>query len=71
MAGADSRRVNALAEYGGWAIGPSDRSGVITRSGEAIVVSLTSGREFAVTVDDSATGAALLDTLLDRQRAGR
>lgn len=72
MAGADSRRVNALAEYGGWGyrIRP-DRSGVITRSGEAIVISLTSGREFAVTVDDSATGAALLNTLLDRQRAGR
>ncbi|MCI4044036.1 DUF1648 domain-containing protein [Streptomyces sp. TRM75563] len=72
MAGAESRRVNALAEYGGWGyrIRP-ERSGVITRSGEAIVVSLTSGREFAVTVDDSVTGAALLNTLLDRQRAGR
>ncbi|MFI7291824.1 DUF1648 domain-containing protein [Streptomyces anulatus] len=72
MEGADSRRVNALAEYGGWGyrIRP-ERSGVITRSGEAIVVSLTSGREFAVTVDDSATGAALLNTLLDRQRTGR
>ncbi|WP_408993924.1 DUF1648 domain-containing protein [Streptomyces sp. 1268] len=72
MEGADSRPVNALAEYGGWGyrIRP-ERSGVITRSGEAIVVSLTSGREFAVTVGDSATGAALLNTLLDRQRAGR
>ncbi|MET9707049.1 DUF1648 domain-containing protein [Streptomyces griseus] len=72
MAGADSRAVNALAEYGGWGyrIRP-ERSGVITRSGEAIVVSLTSGREFAITVDDSATGAALLNTLLDRQRTGR
>ncbi|MFJ8249043.1 DUF1648 domain-containing protein [Streptomyces sp. NPDC094466] len=72
MEGADSRRVNALAEYGGWGyrVRP-ERSGVITRSGEAIVVSLTSGREFAVTVDDSATGAALLNTLLDRQRTGR
>ncbi|SBV01580.1 hypothetical protein YW5DRAFT_06702 [Streptomyces sp. Ncost-T6T-1] len=72
MEGADSRAVNALAEYGGWGyrIRP-ERSGVITRSGEAIVVSLTSGREFAVTVGDSATGAALLNTLLDRQRAGR
>ncbi|NUW00391.1 DUF1648 domain-containing protein [Streptomyces sp. CAI 127] len=72
MEGADSRAVSALAEYGGWGyrIRP-ERSGVITRSGEAIVVSLTSGREFAVTVGDSATGAALLNTLLDRQRAGR
>ncbi|MFI1222312.1 MULTISPECIES: DUF1648 domain-containing protein [unclassified Streptomyces] len=72
MAGAESRRVNALAEFGGWGyrIRP-ERSGVITRSGEAIVVGLASGREFVVTVDDSATGAALLNTLLDRQRAGR
>ncbi|MEU0102159.1 DUF1648 domain-containing protein [Streptomyces sp. NPDC006267] len=72
MEGADSRRVNALCEYGGWGyrVRP-ERSGVITRSGEAIVISLTSGREFAVTVDDSATGAALLNTLLDRQRTGR
>ncbi|MFD4239942.1 DUF1648 domain-containing protein [Streptomyces sp. NPDC058542] len=72
MAGADSRPINALAEYGGWGyrVRP-ERSGVITRSGEAIVVSLMSGREFAVTVDDSATGAALLNTLLDRQRTGR
>lgn len=71
MEDADSRRVNAVAEYGGWGyrIRP-ERSGVITRSGEAIVIRLTSGREFAVTVDDSATGAALLNTLLDRQRAG-
>ncbi len=69
---ADSRPVDAFAEYGGWGyrIRP-ERSGVVTRSGEAIVVSLTSGREFAVTVADSATGAALLNTLLDRQRAGR
>ncbi|MFH9609922.1 DUF1648 domain-containing protein [Streptomyces sp. NPDC017448] len=72
MEGADSRRVNAVAEYGGWGyrIRPG-RSGVITRSGEAIVVSLAGGREFAVTVDDSATGSALLNTLLDRRRTGR
>ncbi|MFD7745838.1 DUF1648 domain-containing protein [Streptomyces sp. NPDC059698] len=72
MEGAESRSVNAVAEYGGWGyrIRPG-RSGVITRSGEAIVVSLAGGREFAVTVDDSATGSALLNTLLDRQRTGR
>ncbi|MGY3679831.1 DUF1648 domain-containing protein [Streptomyces sp. TE33382] len=69
---ADSREVNALAEYGGWGyrMRPG-RSGVIMRSGEAIVARLAGGREFAVTVDDSATGAALLNTLADRQRAGR
>ncbi|WP_103532765.1 DUF1648 domain-containing protein [Streptomyces sp. SM11] len=72
MEGADSHHVNALAEFGGWGyrVRP-ERSGVITRSGEAMVISLTSGREFAVTVHDSATGAALLNTLLDRQRTGR
>lgn len=72
MEGAGSRHVNALAEFGGWGyrVRPG-RSGVITRSGEAMVISLTSGREFAVTVHDSATGAALLNTLLDRQRTGR
>ncbi|MCX4964738.1 DUF1648 domain-containing protein [Streptomyces sp. NBC_00654] len=69
---ADSREVDALAEYGGWGyrIRPG-RSGVIIRSGEAIVARLVGGRDFAVTVDDSATGAALLNTLADRQRAGR
>ncbi|MCX4674361.1 DUF1648 domain-containing protein [Streptomyces sp. NBC_01433] len=69
---AGSREVNALAEYGGWGyrIRPG-RSGVIIRSGEAIVARLASGRDFAVTVEDSATGAALLNTLADRHRAGR
>ncbi|MGJ5694327.1 DUF1648 domain-containing protein, partial [Streptomyces pratensis] len=31
---------------------------------------LEGGRHFAVTVDDSATGAALLNTLVDRRRGG-
>lgn len=68
---ATSRDINALAEYGGWGyrIRPG-RTGVMIRSGEGIVVRLVSGRDFAVTVDDSATGAALLNTLVDRRRAG-
>ncbi|MFC9858768.1 MULTISPECIES: DUF1648 domain-containing protein [unclassified Streptomyces] len=69
---AGSQEINAVAEYGGWGyrIRPG-RSGVIIRSGEAIVARLASGRDFAVTVEDSATGAALLNTLADRHRAGR
>ncbi|MFE7238020.1 DUF1648 domain-containing protein [Streptomyces sp. NPDC057580] len=68
---ATSRDINALAEYGGWGyrIRPG-RTGVMIRSGEGIVARLVDGREFAVTVDDSATGAALLNTLVDRRRAG-
>lgn len=67
--GATSQDVNALSEYGGWGyrFRPTG-SGVIIRSGEAIVATLESGRHFAVTVDDSATGAALLNTLVDRRR---
>ncbi|MFE2292936.1 DUF1648 domain-containing protein [Streptomyces sp. NPDC059452] len=69
---ADSRPVNALAEFGGWGyrIRPGG-AGFIVRSGEAIVARRTGGREFTVTVEDSATGAALLNTLVDRHRAGR
>lgn len=69
---ADSRRVDAVAEFGGWGyrIRPG-RTGFIVRSGEAIVARQRGGREFAVTVEDSATGAALLNTLVDRNRAGR
>ncbi|MEV0488605.1 DUF1648 domain-containing protein [Streptomyces atratus] len=68
---ATSRDINALAEYGGWGyrIRPG-RTGVVIRSGEGIVARLADGRDFAVTVDDSATGAALLNTLIDRHRAG-
>ncbi|THA70318.1 DUF1648 domain-containing protein [Streptomyces sp. A0958] len=67
--GATSRDINPLTEYGGWGyrIRPG-RTGVITRSGEGIVARLVNGRDFAVTVDDSATGAALLNTLIDQRR---
>ncbi len=66
---ATSRDVNAMADYGGWGyrVRPTG-SGVIFRSGEALVARLENGRDFAVTVDDSATGAALLNTLVDRRR---
>ncbi|MFD0026136.1 DUF1648 domain-containing protein [Streptomyces sp. NPDC058382] len=66
---ASSRDVNVLTEYGGWGYRfRPGRSGVMIRSGEAIVVRLANGRDFAVTVDDSATAAALLNTLIDQRR---
>ncbi|MFF7336439.1 DUF1648 domain-containing protein [Streptomyces sp. NPDC008163] len=66
---AASRDISPFAEYGGWGyrIRPG-RSGVMIRSGEGIVARLSNGRDFAVTVDDSATGAALLNTLIDQRR---
>ncbi|WNI29332.1 DUF1648 domain-containing protein [Streptomyces sp. ITFR-6] len=66
---ADSRKINPLAEYGGWGyrIQPG-RTGVMIRSGEGIVADLAGGRQFAVTVEDSATAAALLNTLVDQRR---
>ncbi|MFF9508736.1 DUF1648 domain-containing protein [Streptomyces sp. NPDC014724] len=67
-----SRHINPLTEYGGWGyrIRPG-RTGVMIRSGEGIVATLAGGRDFAVTVDDSATAAALLNTLIDQRRAER
>ncbi|AYG80493.1 hypothetical protein DWB77_02628 [Streptomyces hundungensis] len=67
-----SRDVKILAEYGGWGyrVRPGG-SGLMLRSGEAIVVRRRNGREFAVTVDDSVTGAALLNTLAGREGAKR
>ncbi|MFI2289156.1 DUF1648 domain-containing protein [Streptomyces niveus] len=68
---ASSRRINAVADYGGWGYRiRHKRTGVILRSGEAIVVRRANGREFAVTVADSATAAALLNTLVDRRKRG-
>lgn len=40
---------------------------MVLRSGEALGVRTTSGREYVVTVDDSTTAAALLNALVDRQ----
>lgn len=66
---ASSRNINPLTEYGGWGYRfRPGRSGVMIRSGEGVVARLTGGRDFAVTVDDSATAAALLNTLIDQRR---
>ncbi|MDX2915844.1 DUF1648 domain-containing protein [Streptomyces griseiscabiei] len=59
-------------EYGGWGyrVRPA-ATAVVLRGGPALVLRLTGGREFAVTVDDADTAAALLNTLADRRRTGR
>ncbi|WP_406092684.1 DUF1648 domain-containing protein [Streptomyces sp. NBC_01013] len=66
---AASRDISPFTEYGGWGyrIRPG-RTGVMIRSGEGLVARLADGRDFAVTVDDSATAAALLNTLIDQRR---
>jgi hypothetical protein len=55
-------------EWGGWGYRGSRkafrRAAVVLRSGDAIKLKLTDGSEFAVTVDDAATGVALLAGLL-------
>ncbi|GHC53767.1 DUF1648 domain-containing protein [Streptomyces cinnamoneus] len=68
---ATSRPVDPLADLGGWGyrVVPG-RSGLVLRSGEAVVARLTTGSEFVVTVDDAATAAALLDALAARARTG-
>ncbi|MFF6899168.1 DUF1648 domain-containing protein [Streptomyces hydrogenans] len=65
---ADVRPVDALREFGGWGYRVrAHRSGVVLRSGEALVVRRGNGREFAVTVPDARTAAALLNTLVERR----
>ncbi|WP_239074756.1 DUF1648 domain-containing protein [Streptomyces sp. SID10853] len=65
---ATSRDINALKDFGGWGYRVrAGRSGLILRSGEAIVVRRRNGRDFAVTIDGSADAAALLNTLAERQ----
>ncbi|MFG2722745.1 DUF1648 domain-containing protein [Streptomyces sp. NPDC048416] len=66
-----SRNIEIWDEYGGWGYRfRPGQSGLMLRSGEAIVVRRADGREFAVTVDDSATAAALLNTLAERAGVG-
>ncbi|WP_433858679.1 DUF1648 domain-containing protein [Streptomyces kronopolitis] len=70
IAEAGSRRIACFAEFGGWGYRiRAGRSGFVLRSGEGMVVRLTNGREFVVTVDDAATAAALLNTYADRARS--
>ncbi len=62
--------VNPVVDWGGWGwrIKPRAR-GVITRAGEALVVTRVNGTELVVTVDDARTAAAVLLALVDRARS--
>lgn len=62
--------VRPLPEFGGWGyrVGRGGRVGVVLRTGDGLQVERTGGRSFVVTVDDAATGAALLNTLAARER---
>ncbi|MFE5342667.1 DUF1648 domain-containing protein [Isoptericola sp. NPDC056578] len=64
-------QVRPLRDYGGWGwrTARDGRVGVVLRSGEALLVERTGGRSFAVTVDDAAEAAALLNTMADRARS--
>jgi len=64
-------RIDPFGEFGGWGyrIGHGGRAGFVLRKGEGIEVERTGGRVLVVTVDDAATGAALLNTLADRARS--
>lgn len=64
-------QVSPLREFGGWGLrmGLDGRVGVVLRGGESLEVARTGGRRVVVTVDDAATGAALLNTLATRARA--
>ncbi|WP_436532997.1 hypothetical protein [Actinoplanes sp. HUAS TT8] len=62
--------VHPVRQFGGWGwrVGRGGRIGVVLRSGAGLLVERSGGRSFVVTVDDAATGAALLNTLADRAR---
>ncbi len=60
--------VNPMGEFGGWGMrwAPGGGFGVVLRSGPGIRVHRTNGKVFTVTVDDAATGAAVLAALVAR-----
>jgi hypothetical protein len=59
--------VAAMGEYGGFGIrGLPGRLAVVMRSGTGIRVTRRDGRTFTVTVADAATGASLLEALVER-----
>lgn len=64
---AEAVSVVPAAEFGGWGLRwVPGRFGVVVRTGPALQVNRRTGRQFVVTVDDAATGAALLQALAVR-----
>ena len=62
--------IDPFREFGGWGLrtGVDGRTGIVLRKGPAIEVHRTGGRIVVVTVEDAATGVALLNTLAARGR---
>ncbi|MCM3661684.1 DUF1648 domain-containing protein [Georgenia satyanarayanai] len=67
---ADVTTVRPFPDFGGWGLrtNVSGTVGVVIRSGEAVAVERSGGRRLVVTVDDAASGAALLNTYATRAR---
>ena len=63
-------QAHPLRDVGGWGIRMNRQggTGLYLRAGEAIEVHIRDSAPLVVTVDDAATGAGLLNTLLDRAR---
>lgn len=64
--------VEPMAEFGGWGLrfGVDRRWGIILQKGEAIQIRRNDGkRTFLVTVDDAATGAAILSSFASSPRS--
>lgn len=62
VAKAGATEVSPGADFGGWGLrmAPGRRFGIVTRGGPALEAVRKDGRSLVVTVDDPATGAALL-----------
>ncbi|WP_455133085.1 DUF1648 domain-containing protein [Microbacterium aurum] len=71
IASVEAVDVNPMGEFGGWGMrwAPGGGFGVVLRSGPGIRVHRTNGKVVTVTVEDAATGAALLGALAARAKA--
>ncbi len=71
IASVEAVDVNPMGEFGGWGMrwAPGGGFGAVLRSGPGIRVHRTNGKVVTVTVEDAATGAALLGALAARAKA--
>ncbi|RCS61856.1 DUF1648 domain-containing protein [Microbacterium sp. JB110] len=69
----DVVHVSPMGDYGGWGwrYGVGTGLGIVLRAGEAIRVTTDAGKSVTVTVDDAATGAALLAGAIPDDDDGR